>query len=262
MGRSRSTEPAQPVPARLSPRELKIAITRLERRIADLEAFSIEGEISGSEPSLLELEHGIDSTLADIFGVESLEYQHLKGRFFSTIHYGGTQEYVENERQRALALFRRQIALMKEQLGDEDGSPADRAIQAYSRLDLHPEIVRAATEFYQNGHYANAIEDAIKALNAWVRLRSGVEVDGAALMQRVFSPNSPVLRFNDLADQNDKDEQQGFMMMFAGAVAGLRNPRAHKIIKDDPERALEFIAFISLLAKLVDEAKKTSRDSA
>ena len=46
------------------------------------------------------------------------------------------------------------------------------------------------------------------------------------------------------------------MMMFSGAVAGLRNPRAHKLIKDDPERAFEFIAYVRLLAKLVDEAKK------
>jgi len=44
--------------------------------------------------------------------------------------------------------------------------------------------------------------------------------------------------------------------MFGGAVAGLRNPRAHKIIKDDPEMALEFIAFVSLLAKLVDKSTK------
>ena len=49
------------------------------------------------------------------------------------------------------------------------------------------------------------------------------------------------------------------MMMFSGAVAGLRNPRAHKFIKDDPERALEFIAFVSLLAKLLDDAKKHPR---
>jgi hypothetical protein len=36
--------------------------------------------------------------------------------------------------------------------------------------------------------------------------------------------SDPALRFNDLAVQFDKDEQQGFMMMFWGAVAGLRNP--------------------------------------
>jgi hypothetical protein len=63
-----------------------------------------------------------------------------------------------------------------------------------------------------------------------------------------------VLKFNSLADQSDRDEQKGFMMMFSGAVAGLRNPRAHKFIQDDPERALEFIAYISLLAKLLDGA--------
>jgi uncharacterized protein Ymh len=46
------------------------------------------------------------------------------------------------------------------------------------------------------------------------------------------------------------------MMMFSGAVSGLRNPRAHGFIHDDPERALEFIAFVSLLAKLLDQAKR------
>jgi hypothetical protein len=41
---------------------------------------------------------------------------------------------------------------------------------------------------------------------------------------------------------------------------GLRNPRAHSFIKDDPERAWEFIGFISLLAKLVDEAQINKKD--
>jgi hypothetical protein len=59
-----------------------------------------------------------------------------------------------------------------------------------------------------------------------------------------------------LDDQSDIDEQRGYMMMFSGAVAGLRNPRAHKFVQDDPERALEFIAFVSLLAKLLDGARK------
>ena len=73
-------------------------------------------------------------------------------------------------------------------------------------------------------------------------------------MERVFSPSNPVLKFNGLADQSDKDEQKGFMMMFSGAVSGLRNPRAHGFIKVDPERSPEFIAFVSLLAKLLEGA--------
>jgi hypothetical protein len=47
--------------------------------------------------------------------------------------------------------------LLKEQLGDDRDSLADRAIRAYSNLDLHPEIARAASELYRDGHYANAI---------------------------------------------------------------------------------------------------------
>jgi uncharacterized protein (TIGR02391 family) len=72
---------------------------------------------------------------------------------------------------------------------------------------------------------------------------------------RAFNPTAPVLKFNALSTQSDKDEQKGFTMMFSGAVAGLRNPRAHEFIKDDPERALEFIAYVSLLAKLLEGAE-------
>jgi uncharacterized protein (TIGR02391 family) len=119
-----------------------------------------------------------------------------------------------------------------------------------------PEIARASSELYRDGHFANAVEDAVKVLNSLVRIRSGEDGNGTALMQSVFSPKNPILRFNALKDQNDINEQTGFMMMFTGAISGLRNPRAHSLIKDNPERALEFIAFVSLLAKLLDGAKK------
>ena len=89
-------------------------------------------------------------------------------------------------------------------------------------------IADAANKLYLDGHYAYAIEAAIKALCNHVRLRSGKDLDGADLMKTVFSPKNPILRFNELKDQTDQDEQQGFMMMFSGAVAGLRNPRAHR----------------------------------
>ena len=97
----------------------------------------------------------------------------------------------------------------------------------------------------------------MKALNAFVRLRSGVDDrDGNELMEYVFSVKNPVLAFNDLKNESDRNEQKGFMGMLSGAVSGLRNPRAHRLMKDDPERALEFIAFVSLLAKLVDGARR------
>jgi uncharacterized protein (TIGR02391 family) len=151
------------------------------------------------------------------------------------------------------------IETIVELFGEEIGGIGDAAAQtsilrAYEGLELHPEIARAASKLYKDGHYANAVEAAVKALNGLVRLRSELEQDGTSLMERAFNPSHPVLRFNALADQSDRDEQKGFMQLFSGSVSGLRNPRAHRFIKDDPERALEFIAFVSLLAKLLDGA--------
>jgi uncharacterized protein (TIGR02391 family) len=260
MTQSRGRPPTNPHPANLSPVQIRNAIPLLESRIKELEDFRVAGVSGVGAPKLVELMHAINSTVGRVFGTDSLEYGRLKDPFAppGRTHGLPSNDEIQRrvERQQSLTLLRKQIALMKEQLGEDADSGADRAIRAYRNLDLHPEIARAASGLYRDVHYADAIEDAVKALNARVRLRSGVELDGVALMQKVFSPNSPVLRFNDLADQSERDEQQGFMMMFSGAVASLRNPRAHKLIKDDPERALEFIAFVSLLAKLLDGAKK------
>ena len=46
------------------------------------------------------------------------------------------------------------------------------------------------------------------------------------------------------------------MHLFLGAVLALRNPRAHALLDDSPEMALEYIALLSLLAKRVDQAKR------
>jgi uncharacterized protein (TIGR02391 family) len=273
MTKGRGKPPAAPMqPADLSPAQIQAAIPQLESRIKEVADFQVDSITGWRDPAVIAIEHAINTTVGRIFGANSLEYDRLKdlfrrspvGPLFAvgsrTIGVPSAKEIqqsVEHRRQQAISLLSQQVKLLKEQLGDgSTASGAERAIRAYSNLDLHPEIAPAVSSLYRDGHYANAIEDAVKALNAYVRYRSGETLDGTSLMQKVFSPNARILRFNDMQDQSDKDEQQGFMMLFAGAVAGLRNPRAHKLIKDDPERALEFIAFVSLLAKILDEAKK------
>ena len=107
-----------------------------------------------------------------------------------------------------LALLRQEVVLLQEQLGDNGDSYADRAIRAYSNLDLHLEIARAASDLYRDGRYANALEDAVNALNALVTLRSGLALDGTAIMHKAFSQNAPVLRFNARADQSDRESSR------------------------------------------------------
>lgn len=242
-------------------RDIPVSVKKLERRLRELEEM---GPVGGMDwfGDAGRITASVNATIDDVFGVGTADADdfYLEAKWFTAIWADNEPDRAKKFNEglrRARATVGDAIKRLKERAEDAKDGEASRTINAYEGLDLHPEIARAASELYLNGHYANAIEDAVKALNAFVRLRSGIEDrDGDALMTHVFSVKDPILAFNELKDENDRNEQKGFMMMFSGAVAGLRNPRAHRLVQDDPERALEFIAFISLLAKLVDGAKR------
>lgn len=255
------------VEANLSYQQMEAAIPKIDRRIDDLENFDVDSVTDRSDARIDALEKSLDALLVSVFGAGTVEYDRyhwqvtrLDTASINMMHRTPIHEVHEGLR-RGIATAKAHLEAIKkgflEELGDAGLTSSGKTLKAYEGLELHPEIERAVGNLYRDGHYANAVEDATKALNALVRMRSGIDgKDGSALMEVVFSPKSPILKFNQLSDQSDMDEQKGFMMMLSGAVAGLRNPRAHKIIKDDPEMALEFIAFVSLLAKLVDKSSK------
>jgi uncharacterized protein (TIGR02391 family) len=123
----------------------------------------------------------------------------------------------------------------------------------FEGLDLHPRIASVSIDLYRNRHYRQAVLDASIALINYVKERSRRhDLDGSGLMSTVFSANNPILAFNDLANPTEKDEQEGLMHLFMGAALALRNPRAHALFDDSPELALDYIAFISMLAKRLD----------
>lgn len=258
-----------PSPANLSPDQMRSAIKSIDRRIGELEQFEPNAITGRNDPKILSLEQKLDDLVTGIFPPGTIE--HDRYHFYATSLDRAAPNYFEDTplhevvaglregKASSLATLTTIKGLFEEKLGDDDQASTEegKILRAYQGLNLHPEIERAASALYVDGHYSNAIENAVKALNAFVRLRSGVDdKDGTHLMELVFNPSNPVLKFNPLADDSDKNEQRGFMMMMSGAVAGLRNPRAHTIIKDDPERTLEFVAYVSLLAKLVDQANK------
>lgn len=257
----------EPVPANISFPEMEAAIPKIERRINDLKNFNIDAVTKLFDPTVGAVEHELEALLVSVFGTGTVEHKRyewsatrLNPSSWSYMNPTPLSE-VKSDLRESIARVIAQLETIKkgflEDLEDAGRSTSGKTLKAYQGLELHPAIERAAGQLFRDGHYANAVEDAAKALNALVRLNSGVDdKDGTKLMETVFSPGSPILRVNALADQSDQDEQKGFMMMFSGAVAGLRNPRAHKIIKDDSEMALEFVAYISLLAKIADKATK------
>lgn len=128
-------------------------------------------------------------------------------------------------------------------------------IEIFDSLALHPEIKSASSSLFKDGHYTQAITEALKKVNNMVKKKSNMnQLDGKKLMLHVFSPNSPVLKLNQLITTTEKDEQEGFMHLFAGSMQGIRNPKIHDdVMQDaDPFKTIEYLCLASLLAKAID----------
>lgn len=84
---------------------------------------------------------------------------------------------------------------------------------------------------------------------------SGKELSGTRLMHFVFDANKPVLSWCKNERQTEKDELEGYKLIFAGTMQGIRDPKAHAVFQIDPMRALKLLTLVSLLAELVDASE-------
>jgi uncharacterized protein (TIGR02391 family) len=134
------------------------------------------------------------------------------------------------------------------------GAGIDYLVSGYLS-HLHPYIVKGCTKLFLDGHYPQAVEEAAKAVLQYIRDKTGLSGDGAALIESVFSTKSPVLAFSDLSDQNKINEQIGFMEMLKGFIKGVRHPLAHTHgKKEEAQKAFEYLVLASLFCRRVDDA--------
>lgn len=76
---ARRSAPSQPKPADITPEKMRAAIPRLEKRIAELQAFNSETINDRSDPRISALEQAIDETLAWIFDADTVDYNRYRG---------------------------------------------------------------------------------------------------------------------------------------------------------------------------------------
>ena len=109
---------------------------------------------------------------------------------------------------------------------------------------------------FGGGYYALAVQRACTYIDNTVRQKSGyADKDGADLMRAVFSPKNPILRLNKLETRSDRNEQQGYMEIFAGTMIGIRNPRVHEYdLEDSPVEALERLVMANHLMRILNKA--------
>jgi uncharacterized protein (TIGR02391 family) len=267
---TRKAPPAAPQPANLSPIQIRAAIPKLQRRHAELKSTDLSSIRDRGDPKMKGLQQKLDDTLVEIFGNESLEYNRYRistlDRGPMVVSMGGygpspskVQEGYREGVERAVTTIETILELLNEKLSDMGEGVDGRSLRTLESLDLHEEIADAVVELFKGQHYANAVEDACKVLDLLVKTRSRRDdLSGTELMQVVFSPKAPVLKFNELQTDSEKSEQQGMMSLYAGVMLAFRNPRAHGLIEDQSESALEIIGIINYLAKALARSKRVT----
>lgn len=131
------------------------------------------------------------------------------------------------------------------------------AATAPDRYNFHPAIERVSGQLFRDGHYKQAALEAYIRVIDEVKVKSGLPLDGDPLMNQAFGCESrvPVLRFNSLQTEAERDEQRGLMFLYKGIV-GLRNSKAHSNrLFDDPLRGHEYLALTSCLMRLLEIAE-------
>lgn len=125
-------------------------------------------------------------------------------------------------------------------------------------LYIHPQIERVSKEKFNHGFFADAVESAFKEVNHRVKQiylkQRGEEKDGQDLMRSAFSPKDPLLKFDTSGSTSAKNEQEGYMQIFAGAMQGIRNPKAHENQTISEDSAIKRLFLASLLMDKIDEA--------
>jgi len=98
----------------------------------------------------------------------------------------------------------------------------------------------------------------VKGLAERVRLATGLDTDGHQLVQDAFEGSSPMVAFNTLRTDTERNEQRGLANIMKGVFGAFRNPAAHepRVIWHVREQdALDLLTMISLVHRRLDEAQ-------
>ncbi|MDS1138904.1 TIGR02391 family protein [Pusillimonas sp. SM2304] len=127
---------------------------------------------------------------------------------------------------------------------------------------VHPDVLRFCRAELLADNYFHAVQEAVKSVAEKMRSRTGLTDDGAALVDRVLSGESPLLAINPRITVSEKSEQSGFANLVRGTFGMFRNPTAHEarvhwaMSKEDAE---DLLTVVSLIHRRLDRANVPPR---
>jgi uncharacterized protein (TIGR02391 family) len=143
---------------------------------------------------------------------------------------------------------------------DEAEQRAQTIRDKFKGRSIHPEVFKYCRPELLQENFFHAVFEASKGLAQRIRDMSGVQADGAALVDQVLSIEKPVLAINSLQTETERSEHKGFAALLKGCFGAVRNPLAHepKILWEGEDDAADYLSLISLLHRKLDGAVKTN----
>jgi len=138
---------------------------------------------------------------------------------------------------------------------DEAEERANTIRAKFKGRAIHGEVLKYCRKELLQDNYFHAVFEASKGLAQRIRDMSGQTLDGAALVDLVFSVERPILAFNSLRTETDRSEHKGFAQLLKGCFGAIRNPAAHlpRIMWHGEDDAADYLSLISLLHRKLDD---------
>ena len=148
------------------------------------------------------------------------------------------------------------VAVKTARTVSEAKSRASRLNKKLYDLHVHAYVMQCCREELLQENYFHAVFEAAKSLTDRIVNRTGLNLDGAPLIERAFSLEHPAIVMNKLETNSEKNQHRGLKEMLLGINYSVRNVTAHELkIKwvIDEDSAINMLSIISALHKELDE---------
>jgi uncharacterized protein (TIGR02391 family) len=148
-----------------------------------------------------------------------------------------------------------EIVVRKAKKFTEAKSEPQTGLHPFDERDIHTGLPTIVKDLFDNGHFPQATFEAYKFIDKEIQRHSKSKKIGFKLMMEALAPNSPKVQLTEMKNDSEKDEQQGFQFIFAGAVLAIRNPRGHEYnLIETPDQCLDNLCLASLLLRRLEKA--------
>jgi len=140
---------------------------------------------------------------------------------------------------------------------DEAHQRANKLATELNKRKVHSQVLRYCNSELLQDNYFHAVFEAVKGVADRIRETTGLIEDGAELLDKAFSVESPLLVFNSLRTDTEKSEQRGFINLLKGTFGMFRNVTSHAPKIKWPiyeEEAFDLLTLVSLIHKKLDKA--------